>query len=94
MLLTVGLKLNTHAFYLLYVLYCRGGCTGTGCLLKAAVGIFIRGHKRAVKLCLTTLWPGLARSIHSPSPKAQPLPCAWICVHLHPATAGAVEHMT
>lgn len=30
MLLTVGLKLNTHAFYLLYVVYCRGGAQAQG----------------------------------------------------------------
>ena len=43
---TAGLKLNTHAFISLYVLALQLGVhstsTGTGCLLKVAVGIFIR----------------------------------------------------
>ena len=80
---TVGLKLNMLLSHYSTV----GGAQG-GCLLKSGSRHIHSSHKRAVKLCLTSLWP-CSRVWSSSSPKGNPCLALDICAgHLHPAGAG------
>jgi len=70
---TVGLKLNMLLSHYSTV----GGAQG-GCLLKSGSRHIHSSHKRAVKLCLTSLWP-CSRVWSSSSPKGNPCLALDIC---------------
>lgn len=79
-----GVKVK-HTWLFSHCMYCWGctaeQSTGTvgGCLLKVAVGIFIRVTRGAVKLCLTTLWPCSRVCSSSTVPVQKPQTPGYVC---------------